>query len=117
MRSTYVSFFTSFFTCLILRSTCLVLCNASMKTLAGGEMSYAHIRSTLERSQPIVVALLDQHLVTVIIRIINILLILILININYYHYYYYYNYYYYYYYSIIMNSICNISLLNIYNND
>ena len=43
----------------------------------GGEMSYVHYRSTLERSQLIFVALLDLHFLTVIIRIINIILILI----------------------------------------
>ena len=38
-----------------------------------GEMRHVHYRSTLERSQPIVLALLNLNIVTVIIRIINII--------------------------------------------
>ena len=48
------------------------------------EMRYVQYRLTLERSQPIVVALLGLHFVPVIMRIINIILIIILINNNYY---------------------------------
>ena len=48
------------------------------------EMRYVQYRSTLERSQPIVVVFLDLHFVPVIMRIINVILIIRLINNNYY---------------------------------